>query len=173
MTQHGTALYVMTSSLGSAKAMERRQRAQLATPAAGLICAHPERSARFCEALILGLYLRAFPAPAALFQHLAGKQARLAARWQPSSIFRRHTMSAAAGTTRTACAVRPGTVPAAAALRAPRAQLPLPARQSRRQRRLVGRPAASSSAAPAAPAEVAADLEVLRRACKAKVGCQV
>ncbi|KAL4424622.1 hypothetical protein ABPG77_002240 [Micractinium sp. CCAP 211/92] len=77
-------------------------------------------------------------------------------------------MSAAASTTRPACAVRPGTVPAAAALRAPRAQLPLPARQSRRQQRLVGCMAASSSAAPAAPAEVAADLEVLRRACKAK-----
>ncbi|KAL4448612.1 hypothetical protein ABPG75_005831 [Micractinium tetrahymenae] len=79
-------------------------------------------------------------------------------------------MSLAASNSRpaAACAARPGLVGATAALRAPRVQLAVPARHCRRQQRLAVLAAASSSSAAAAPAGVAADLDVLRQACKAK-----
>lgn len=83
----------------------------------------------------------------------------------------RRKMSLAASGSRPICAVRPGAATACAALRAPRVPLPLPARQCQQRPRLAVRAAASSSPAAAAPANVAADLEVLRRACKTKVRC--
>lgn len=78
-------------------------------------------------------------------------------------------MSLAASSTRSVCAAQRGPAAPAAALRAPRAHLPLAPRQSCRQQRPAVLAAASSSSAAAAAANVAADLGVLRQACKTKV----